>query len=387
MKEAFRTAEAKQWREHLDHDAIEVLSLAESEAVRARVEGKRILPSRYAYRDKNLGRRRVQPDTPWKPKARLVVGGHVDPDLSEMKAHSDSPTVSRAALMLILQVATSRHWTASAGDVQAAFLNGLELRRELYMELPRSGVPGLHPRQLVKIKKGIFGLTESPRMWYERLVQGLTGKTFHYGGRDLRLRPAPLDPCVFFLQSDDKLDPEAYIAVHVDDLLLTAPTDLNRYLQAELSKLFPVDEWLEGCFEYIGSHIFFEEDRTTITQQAFVDGRLFFIDVEKDQKGEDPATEEQAIDNRSLIGALSWLAGQTRPDLQCGVALAQQLHRDPTTEDIRFTNNLARKAGLHKTEGIILWPVPLDRAQFLVYHDAGWANAADQRGGRSWDHD
>ena len=36
-----------------------------------------------------------------------------------------------------------------------------------------------------------------------------------------------------------------------------------------------------------------------------------------------PADEEMKIDNRSLIAALSWLAGQTRPDLQCGVALAQ----------------------------------------------------------------
>ena len=131
-REAFQEAESKQWAEHLDHKAIEVLDVATSRAICERVDPRRILPSRYAYKDKNLGRRRVDPTVPWRPKARLVVGGHVDPDVDEVKKYSDSPTVSRTALMLVLQIATSRQWQAAAGDVQAAFLNGLELKRELW---------------------------------------------------------------------------------------------------------------------------------------------------------------------------------------------------------------------------------------------------------------
>ena len=70
-REAFQEAEAKQWAEHLDHQAIEVLDVAASRAVRERVDPRRILPSRYAYKDKNLGRRRADPTLPWRPKARL----------------------------------------------------------------------------------------------------------------------------------------------------------------------------------------------------------------------------------------------------------------------------------------------------------------------------
>ena len=48
-REAFQEAEAKQWAEHLDHQAIKVLDLATSRAVRERLDPRRILPSRYAY--------------------------------------------------------------------------------------------------------------------------------------------------------------------------------------------------------------------------------------------------------------------------------------------------------------------------------------------------
>ncbi|CAE7239520.1 RE1 [Symbiodinium natans] len=347
-REEFRAAEAKQWKEHLDHNAIEVLSLSDSELIRRSVPGERILNSRYAYRDKNLGKRRANPDLPWKPKARLVVAGHQDPDVLTSDAPVDSPTVARSSLMALLQICASRRWTAAAGDVQAAFLNGLELQRDLWMKQPRGGVDGLHPDQLVKIRKGIFGLSESPRRWYERLCNVLLNEVFAVDGNDYVLKPCPLDPCVFMLVPKDfKGEPVAYLAIHVDDILVIADKKLNRLLQARLSELF---RWMVGK-------------------------RLFRVDVRKDQRAEDPAEEEQIIDNRSLVGALSWLATQSRPDLQCSVALAQQLQRAPTVGDVRFTNTIVDRANLHKDEGINLPPVDLDRAVFVVYHDAAWANA------------
>ncbi|CAE7214247.1 GIP [Symbiodinium natans] len=373
----FHRAEQKQWGEHLSHEAIQVLTLEESEEVIKRVDPSRILPSRYAYKDKNFGRRRAGKTEEWKAKARLVIAGHLDPDLLDKGLVTDSPTVSRAALIMLLQICVSRGWHAAAGDIQAAFLNGLAIKRELYMRQPRGGVPGLHPQQLVRVLKGIFGLTESPRMWYDRLRQVLLGHVFYVGDKPCRLAQCPLDACVFFLQEDGKEEPLGYVAVHVDDVILIAPSEVNLMLQEELSKLFPVDGWENNFFDYIGSHVAVEENEITITQTGFVDGRLFSIPIEKGQEGQEPATEEQAIDNRSLVGALSWLACQSRPDLQCGVALAQQLQKAPLVDDIRFTNSLAKKAENHKNEGIVLRKVSLDDAVFVVFHDAAWANAVD----------
>ena len=374
-RDDFRAAEAKQWGEHINHGALEVLSLQESLAVRDRVRPERILPSRYAYRDKNLGRRRADPSVPWKPKARLVVAGHLDPDLATGTMLTDSPTVSRAGLTSVLQICASYGWKAAAGDIQAAFLNGLHLERELYMAQPRGGVDGLHPGQLVRIWKGVFGLSESPRMWFDRLKEVLMGETFFVNGADHKLSQCPLDPCIFCLLSGSASRPGAYIAIHVDDLLIVAPPETNRYLQDRIGKLLPVDGWEEDEFDYIGSHVTVYDDEIVVCQEAFVEGRLFNVDIAKDQDGGAPASEEQTIDNRSLIGALSWLSGQTRADLQCSVALAQQVQRAPLGSDIRFTNATARKALDHKSEGVRIRAINLGRAVFTVFHDAAWANA------------
>ena len=112
-----------------------------------------------------------------------------------------------------------------------------------------------------------------------------------------------------------------------------------------------------------------------MTQTDFVNGRLFTLDILPGQQDADPATEEQVVDNRSLIGALSWLAGQSRPDLQCGVSIAQQLQKTPSVSDLKFTNTLARRAHEHRSEGLLLRPVPIDDLAFYVFHDAAWANA------------
>ena len=85
-------------------------------------------------------------------------------------------------------------------------------------------------------------------------------------------------------------------------------------------------------------------DEVTIDQELYASGRLFAVDIHKDQRDLDPATREQTIDNMSAIGALSWLASQTRPDLQAGVSVAQQLQRQPLVEDLKFTNSLVKKA-------------------------------------------
>ena len=71
--------------------------------------------------------------------------------------------MARSSLAVLLQICASKGYTAAAGDIQAAFLNGLEISRELWMQ-PKGGVEGLDPRQLIRIRKGVFGLSEFPKM-------------------------------------------------------------------------------------------------------------------------------------------------------------------------------------------------------------------------------
>ena len=62
-------------------------------------------------------------------------------------------------------------------------------------------------------------------------------------------------------------------------------------------------------------------------------------------------------DNQSTIGALSWLASQTRPDLQSGVSLAQRKQKNPTYANVKETNKVVKIAQNGKKQRLEYKPV------------------------------
>ncbi|CAE7915588.1 RE2, partial [Symbiodinium sp. KB8] len=230
-------------------------------------------------------------------------------------------------LLQILASNLSRGWKGYAGDVTAAFLCGEDLERELYLRQPKSGLGDLHPEQLLRIRKPIFGLVDSPSAWWQKFHKTLKKLRVKRESEEWMVVQSTLDHCIFMVQKINGYDntnepllgtPEAYLGVHVDDVLL--------------------------------------------------------VETTREVPDHHEANEIEKHDNQSLIGALSWMASQTRPDLQVGVSMCQQCQKSPTVGDIKFTNQLARRAMEHKEEGLTFYPVNLQEAVLLCYHDAGWAN-------------
>ena len=392
VRDKFREAERQQWREHLDFDALEPLSTQASDEVRARVLPERILRCRWAYKDKNYARRREGEDLPWKCKSRLVIAGHTDPDLTNEGLHlsTDAPTLSRSGFSCLMQITANGlkeedPWTMSAGDIRCAFLTGSYLSRELFMHQPRTGFPDMLPGQLVRIKKNVFGLATSPHEWWIDLQNGFFSIKIevylHEELKTAKFQQCPLDPCIFMLRLCDGEEfyerPVAYVGCHVDDLLVAGPRTISEKIQRALSTVFPIDEWIEGEFDFLGSRVKVDEDGIRVSQEKYASTRLFQIEIPKGVDDDDPAPAELISDNRSLIGALSWMSAQSRPDLTCSVSMSQQLQKAPTYGDIRFTNSVANKAQLHKHRGLHYKGIPRERMMFIVYHDAAWANVPE----------
>ena len=384
----FKEAEGKQWLEHLDYDALEALSVEESQRVRANVPPDRILKSRWAYKDKNWAARQSGKNPEWRCKSRLIIGGHLDPDLGTSELTTDAPTLSRPGLMCLMQLLANGlkeadPWEVAAGDIQCAFLTGSYLSRNepLYLQQPGTGFPGLLPEQLVVIKKNIFGLATSPHEWWEDLQTGIYKTTISHDDKTYGWVQCPLDPCIFMLKEKDNDKfigkPIGYVATHVDDILVIAPKSIGSKIKHGLSETFPIDKWEVNHLDYIGSEIEVDDDKVKVSQRKYVETRLFTLEVPRGVCDEDFAEAELVADNKSLIGALSWLSGQTRPDLTCSVSLAQQLQKAPTYGDIKFTNTVAARATNYKDNGLEFKAIPLDDAVFLAYHDAAWANAME----------
>ena len=110
--------------------------------------------------------------TDWKPKSRLVIPGHLDPQLGEFR--TDSPTASALAISVCTAIAVSLGWQGQTFDVAIAFLSGEKTERQVYIRAPREGLPAaagtdsISPLRIKEALKGAYGLAEAPRFWYLR---------------------------------------------------------------------------------------------------------------------------------------------------------------------------------------------------------------------------
>ena len=184
---AFREAEAKQYKEHLDRDALEPLPL---EAI-MRDEPERILSAlRLLRQGKEKG-----PDGPLEAQGQAGDWGTHGPrhwsGLNTM-----APTVSRQSVLLLLQRAgrpMRRH--------HGGLLERRTLTRELYLRQPRTGLGDLRPNQLLRIKKGVSGLVDSLHGWWERVKDEVTSLRPETEDGEKFVEQCPLDPCVFFVKN------------------------------------------------------------------------------------------------------------------------------------------------------------------------------------------
>ena len=278
-------------------------------------------------------------------------------------------------------------WTLAAGDIEAAFLNGVEARRDLYFEPPADDLEGVEPGGLIEIVKGVFGLSTSPRLWWDKLAQSLLEVKVETAHGTLHLVQHSLDNCLFLvINKDNQLF--GLLATHADDILVSAPTPVRKALEQALSGVFPIDAWEEAStgLEYCGVTVKQEKNQVTLSQEHYVNTRLQTVDIPKGVLPEDPADEVAKMDNQSTIGALSWLASQTRPDIQVGVSMAQRKQKSPTYEDIKATNHVVRMAQKEKEEKLVYdklgnW----NDLVIIVYHDAAWANVTNEYDHQDYD--
>ena len=82
---------------------------------------------------------------------------------------------------------------------------------------------------------------------------------------------------------------------------------------------------------------------------------------------------------RASVGALAWLAKETRPDLAGRVALLQQAFPKPRVLDLLEANSLTQEAKETASSGIILMLIPVGRLRVGVATDASWGNSGDRQ--------
>ena len=83
---------------------------------------------------------------------------------------TDSPTCAKDSLRVVISIISSKNWDVNSIDITAAFLQGKELDRDVYLRPPKEANA---PNKLWKLKKCVYGLNDASRFWYLRVREEL----------------------------------------------------------------------------------------------------------------------------------------------------------------------------------------------------------------------
>lgn len=383
-QEAFREAAMQAWQIWPENNAIEELSQDECRAVRARLkrnkEEHKILTPRYVFTDKNDPLRTPQCPLPLRARARIVVPGFKD--LLSYTLRKDAPTGARISQHFLLTLTASfnvkkmgkkRAWRLMAADIKSAFMKGefFEDSRELYMENVRNPAePRLPFHDLVKIKKGVFGLNDAPRMWYIRLNKALLKQGWERSSMDF---------ACWLLWSEDRTYLEGVIISHVDDLLLGG-TIVAQEKMLEIGKEFGFGSVSYDSFTYCGKKIEQLEDGTIkITMKEYHENlKPVTIPLHRRSQPDASLTDPERRQLRAVLGSLQWLVAQLRFDM--GFLLSTLQGETPTIKTLMKANVLLKQFKQNSDFALSFRPMDLDGAGIMVVTDSSLGNVTKKGG-------
>ena len=194
-------------------------------------------------------------------KARLNIRGDHE-DTSEMR--KDSPTVRKGNIKLVLMIAATKHWEIKTSDVSNAFLQGVPIEREVFVNPPKERrVPGT----IWKLKKTAYGLADASRGFF---------LSFSGEIENLGCEKSLLDPALYIYfpstqnQEEDK-EPVGLAVTHVDDILHAGEEEFEEKVMEPLKTKFKFGSEENCKFKYVGLNITQTKVMISIDQDHYVE--------------------------------------------------------------------------------------------------------------------
>jgi transposase InsO family protein len=328
--EAMQRPDAPLWKGSTDAEIQALLDNGTWELV-SLPPGEKAIGSRWVFRIKLHSDGSLD-----KYKSRLVAKGYTQRpgiDYDEVFA----PTTRWAALRAILAQGALQGAHIESIDISNAYLNGvLGDDARIYMKQPEGYHQG-GADWVCKLKRGLYGLKQSGRLWYERLGTALEGMGFK------RLQS---DPSVYVWMNDTT---RIVIPVFVDDLTLVSDSklELDR-VKKELAKIFKLKD-LGQTTSLLGVEVKYDRSQRTLrlSQKQYIREILERFQMSDCRPVSTPMTpglnlnstmgpstpeeiqEMQNIPYLNAVGALNYLAIATRPDIAYTVGCLARFNSNP----------------------------------------------------------
>nr|CAE05707.2 OSJNBb0065J09.3 [Oryza sativa Japonica Group] len=306
-------------------------------------------------------------------KARLVAKGYSQTygiDYDETFA----PVAKMSTVRTLISCAANFDWPLYQLDVKNAFLHG-DLQEEVYMEIPPGFSTSQTKGKVLRLKKSLYGLKQSPRAWFDRFRRAMCGMGYKQCNGDHTL---------FYRHRGKKI---AILAVYVDDIIITGDdTQEIAQLKENISKEFEVKD-LGQLKYFLGIEIARSPRGIVLSQRKYVldllcdtgmlGCRPASTPIEQNHKlcaelG-DPVNKERY---QRLVGRLIYLC-HTRPDITYAVSVVSRYMHDPRSGHMDAVYRILRY--LKGSPGKGLWFKKNGHLGVEGYCDADWASSLDDR--------
>ena len=320
---------------------------AESERIR-RSKPDLIIPTRWVRTNKNDGLVGQE----FKAKSRLVVQGFKDKALGSYRR--DAPTASQIAESICLAVCAFHKFVLFAKDIKNVYFSGKNVQREIYLEQPRGGLPGLAAGQLLKARKAIYGFAEAARLFWLALREHLISDGW---------QESKLEPALFYYRVEGRL--LGILVTHVDDLEGGVhPKHLDSAFAR--SAKFATNHFRDFIFR--GREVKQNEQHhidVSMRNYALSLKTVAIPQARRQQLTEELTPEEQER-LQSAAGELGWLTRQLRCDLAYENGVIQRCKGEACVADLV---RLKQYIGMARRSD-----VNLDTCAVLHLADSGHAN-------------
>ena len=375
--EAVKGPNAKEWLQGISEE-MNSLRKNQTWSLVELPKGRKALGSKWVLtiKDKADGTKRY--------KARLVVKGFMQ-EAGVDYQETFAPVIKIQSLRILLGVGNQRGMHIHQMDVKTAFLNGV-LEEDIYMEQPEGfRLSGKGRRLVCKLRRSLYGLKQSPRVW---------NRTFNEFLVSLGFTKCLGDEATYVISGEST---QLYLGVYVDDLVLMSE-DMDRvnWVKEKLTQKFemvdlgPVNTILglkvrrdlgSGVLtldqsKYIGQLLvkFGMEDARPLTTPMVVGDKL---SREQCAQTQQERAEMKEKPYRSAIGSLMYLMVCTRPDLAAVIGVLSRFLENPGQVHWEAVKRVFRYLKL-----TVSWGLKFTKQSSLVldgYVDADWGGCPDTR--------
>ena len=234
---------------------------------------------------------------------------------------SDSPTLMRYSLRIILCLASCYGLTVYSCDVKQAYLQSdTPFQRDVFITVP-DGYDEIGKDYVLKIEKPLYGLTESGSYWFNTYAK--------FFEEEMHMKSFLLDPCLMYRKDRGLLI--GITGIILDDTIEAGNLAFIKE-EDQKSETFLMNPKQISCFEFSGMRVEQRESTISLEQQDYISG------INRPSAIKPDGRVFQTIRRK-----LSWCVHSTRPDLAYyGAKLAQVKAEKVTVDDMKLLRRAVR---------------------------------------------